>query len=275
MAHTQASLLEEQTLDELFDLTFRVGPLMEGERMPGRKKAAAGLVMRLMDETPDLPLLLLGWERAEALAAAMPVKGPRGEENEHLVAFRDEFRSEALSRGLALLRMLGLAWRDRHSWHVLPKARTMLRNRKTLRVLMEIADVAEGLFLETVNLYGAAPMETVENAVRTLMKAYAPADGENVPQDILDLVMDLGPRRCGPDTLYFPDGEEGGVWFCSPWCLNPHDLWEANRDAADWYVPREDELTWTQDSIPMDKARAGAFLDEAAAAPAAGGRSAW
>ena len=249
--YTQAELLEKKRLGELLDLLFRLGASPDSLPSARQKKPLVRHLLAALRAMPDVPLHMLGWDAVKALSGCLAGGACT-------VSFGAERRNGCLAFGLSALRLLGLAWRDRQCWHLLPEARTLVlrgkRRREELRLVDSLLDECE----QVLTLYGAAPVPVVGRALQRLT-------GEQVPEADFDAYADafftLMVQRYGFQCTVAGDPDAMEPWLCSDLCRDPEALVRQLRekDGQAWFFPARHQYGWLPGMIPVDAACGEAF----------------
>ena len=249
--YTQAELLEKRSFNELLDLLFRLSADPDDDAFARRRQPLVLKALAALRERPEVPLSMLGWNAVRALANSIVWKSST-------VSFRAERGNEHLAFGLWTLRLLGLAWRDRHCWHLLPEAQTLIirgtRRQGELRLIDSLLDYCE----QVLTLYGAAPVTVVARALQRLT-------GEHVSEadfdGYADFFFSLMIQRYGFQCTVSGDADTTETWLCSELCRDPEALVRQlrERDGQEWFCPSRHQICWLPGMIPVDEACGEAF----------------
>ena len=195
---TRVELLAGQSAYELADLCMRMGlpPAAGGER----KAETAARVDEAMDRTPDLVRTSIGLDCLDAVREA--VGSRRGDITLPLSRLD---KDEALGDALDMLKHFGLAYRDRHCWHLLPEVRRLVKLSAEERQDLEVSADMLRHFTLTVNRYGTVPVDVATGPA---------ADGEEA---LIHMGM-LALYSQYHGLSGFCAGPDGRLWLRSPDC---------------------------------------------------------
>ncbi|MBR5345300.1 MAG: SEC-C domain-containing protein [Clostridia bacterium] len=204
---TRLELLQTQSFRDLTDLCMRFGvePPRDGER---RAEVAARL-LTAAEENPDLDLHCIGLPLLDQLAEAL-----KGQRKEALtLSLRSTPETEELKENLWLLQHLGLAWRDRHCWHLLPEVKALCEVPPGKRLWLDVErEIIDQLAL-AVNRYGIAPIDVVVGSVK---------ENAEETEAVRETVMTVCSRYYGLEGFFA--GTDGHLWLRSQGCENPLDV---------------------------------------------------
>ena len=256
MMPTQGELLEKLTVDELVELLFRLNIDPDNVALVRRRKPLAEAILRYFPSRPDEPLHMLGWDAVHALSGYGKQRG----EGDVPVSIRAANGDKDLAWGLDALRLMGLAWRDHRSWHLLPEALPLIRRGVRKKQHLQHVDALIDLTLQAMAVYGAAPLETV-------VRCQFAVDGTQVDEasleDHCDVLYSLISQRFGFYCSVTGDPQTGEPWLCSPLCEDPEALVQVLREGSgrDWFCPTKDQMAWLLDTVPMEADCARALED--------------
>lgn len=205
---TQRECLMKLTLDELNDLGFRL--LTSPPKNHRSRSAWCDAILPAMEQGKAL-IFCLAQEEWDILGRYAPA---HMDADEWTVSFAAAKCESLLGDALTELRLLGLAWRDVHCWHVLPEAATLARMAQEDRAALSCVEHCAQVALGYLMLYG---MMTASDLLDLLKK-------EGVTDAFLDQVlMDLFRKRYGLSFMWVHKGQ---LWFVSPDVTSPEVLYE-------------------------------------------------
>lgn len=205
---------------------------------------------------PGMLRTCLGLSCMEALADEAEVNPPPAEA-EWRIAIRDVNADADLDDALQELKRFGLAWRDRHCWHVLPEIAAVLDMTEGDWELLEAEASVLRMIASLLNLYGIAPVGTV-------LGVLADQDGDEPRTDPL---LGLYVRWSGIRGLYrTPDNE---VFLLSDLCDDPESVWNDQQlctaHGYNWKILPLDEIFTIRDcDVPLTGNTASLLADMAA-----------
>ena len=238
---TRTELLQTQSLRDLTDLCMRFGvePPGGGER----KAEVAGRILAAAEANPDLDLHCIGLPLLDRLAEAL--ENQRAE-NLTLSLRRTPETAEVIEN-LWLLQHLGLAWRDRSRWHLLPEVKTICGLTESSRLWLDVEREIIDQVALSVNRYGIAPIDVIVGTVK---------DGQEEAQAVWETVMLVCSRYYGLEGFFA--GVDGHLWLRSQDCAYPLDVAEgqiiSERLGLDWDRREMNEFSRIGGSfVPLDE----------------------
>lgn len=205
---TQPECLMKLTLEELADLGFRL--LVKPPENRRSRRAWSEVILPAMQSAREV-LTCLALEEWDAIG----VHARRHGGDEALTAsFSSVSRIPLLDDALAELRLMGLAWRDVHCWHLLPQALEMARlaeqEHDSLVQIENSARIMAGFLM----LYGMVPAREMQRMV---------AGGKGRDEEMALMLTELHRKRYGLAGIL---AQEGCLWLVGPGVSSPLTLYE-------------------------------------------------
>ena len=257
---TMQDLLLTQPVSVIADSAMRLG--VEAVDTGGKSFTKAQWAEKVTDAFHAAPGILrtcLGLNGMEALADEDEAN-PFPDKGSWQIAIRDANADDDLKEALEELRRFGLAWRDRHAWHVLPDFAPVLSAGEDDWDMLETESQVLQMIAVMLNLYGIAPIRTVLDTL---------ADREDLDERRTDPLLRLYVRWNGMRGIYrTPDGE---VYLLSDLCDDPESLWQDQQlctlHGYNWkIVPLDEIFTFAGCSVPLTNSGASLLTDVAAEA---------
>lgn len=200
---------------QLYELGFRllVEPFPKGTRRE-RWYETLETALQSDDLNVQLCLPLVSWQ---AVRSALDKEG--AEDGTLCVALRAARRGTELGDALMGLKRLGLAWRDKHAWYVLPQVRTLCRFDETsLRVMQASEQLYTGID-GYLRLYGMLPIAELTARMSPMVKRFT---GNEEGAD--EVLINVWRRRNGLYSMVMTGGGARGLWLVSPDLDDPEEL---------------------------------------------------
>lgn len=207
--------LQKMTIRQFRDIAFRL------ELTPPKDEGRSSWIQLLEEKITSDPADLYGSIGRSGWDALKPyLEGASGEIAVPIYAAND---SEPLRDALEMLRLYGLAWRDRKSWHINPYVAGVLPRSDKVWEQLQNDDIIVTIAMGYLRIYGMLPKDRL---IAMMLGDTAQKERERTENYIIWLIL----HRWGIDCMLMVGKD---IWFVLPYLDDPSDLYREIRKSED------------------------------------------